>query len=77
MRLGLEVVERSCSVCSTTTEIKLPKELPSVEDMLKLLAGALNHNRTRARQSYSSKASSYSADSACMSCCRDDLTEST
>lgn len=35
-RLGLEVVvEQSCSVCSTTTEIKLPKELPSVESLRK------------------------------------------
>jgi aspartate aminotransferase-like enzyme len=36
-RLGLEVVEQDRSVC-TTTSIPLPKELPSVEEALKMLA---------------------------------------
>ena len=40
-RLGLEVVEQSRSVCSTTSKLSLPKELPSIEEALKLLAGAL------------------------------------
>ena len=40
-RLGLEVVEQDRSVCSTTSKLILPKELPSIEEALKLLAGAL------------------------------------
>jgi transcriptional regulator len=39
-RLGLEVVEKTPRQFSTTS-LKLPKELPSVEDALKILAGAL------------------------------------
>jgi hypothetical protein len=40
-RLGLEVVEQNRSVCSTTSRLILPKELPSIEEALILLAGAL------------------------------------
>jgi len=40
-RLGLEVVVRSSSVDITTSELKIPKELPSVEETLKILAAAL------------------------------------
>ena len=39
-RLGLEVVKQKTGKCLTTLE--LPKELPSVEEALKILAGALN-----------------------------------
>jgi hypothetical protein len=38
-RLGLEVVVAKCY--STTTSLKVPKELPSVEEALLKLAGAL------------------------------------
>jgi len=41
MRLGLRVVEQSQKQRSTTHEISLPVELPSVEEALKILAGAL------------------------------------
>jgi hypothetical protein len=44
MRLGLEVVVTEPSVLTTTIKIKLPKELPSVEDALKMLAGALERS---------------------------------
>jgi hypothetical protein len=40
-RLGLEVVEQQRSVCSTTSRLVLPEELPSVEEALKMLAAAL------------------------------------
>ena len=41
-RLGLEVVVPVCrKTKTTTTAIKLPAELPSVEDALRKLAGAL------------------------------------
>jgi hypothetical protein len=42
-RLGLEVVVPVCrkTKTTTTTAIKLPAELPSVEDALRKLAGAL------------------------------------
>ena len=42
MRMGLLVVgQRTQRKCLTTSELKLPKELPSVEEALKILAGAL------------------------------------
>jgi hypothetical protein len=41
-RLGLEVVGQKRSKRTTTSGIELPKELPSVEEALKILAGALN-----------------------------------
>jgi len=40
-RLGLEVVGQARRQCTTTSGIKLPAELPSVEEALKILAGAL------------------------------------
>ena len=40
-RLGLDVVEQQRSVCSTTSRLVLPEELPSVEEALKMLAAAL------------------------------------
>jgi hypothetical protein len=40
-RLGLEVVDQDRSVWSTTSKLSLPEELPSIEEALKLLAGAL------------------------------------
>jgi len=40
-RLGLEVVVGSPRVPTTTSSLHLPKELPSVEEALKMLAGAL------------------------------------
>lgn len=40
-RLGLVVVEDSCRIASTTSCLSLPKELPSVEEALIMLAGAL------------------------------------
>lgn len=40
-RLGLEVVDHKGS-SRTTTSLKIPKELPTVEETLKMLAGALN-----------------------------------
>jgi hypothetical protein len=39
-RLGLEVVDPRG--LRTTTSLKIPKELPTVEETLKMLAGALN-----------------------------------
>jgi hypothetical protein len=39
-RLGLEVVDPKG--LRTTTSLKIPKELPTVEETLKMLAGALN-----------------------------------
>lgn len=39
-RLGLKVVKKHSKV--TTTSVQLPKDLPSVEEALKILAGALN-----------------------------------
>ena len=44
-RLGLEVVDQDCSVCSTTSRLSLPRELTSIEEALKLLAGALKRAR--------------------------------
>lgn len=41
-RLGLEVEGQTRRQSTTTSGIKLPKELPSVEEALKILAGALN-----------------------------------
>jgi hypothetical protein len=41
VRLGLEVVVTDPRASTTTSEVKLPKEMPSVEDALKMLAGAL------------------------------------
>jgi hypothetical protein len=44
-RLGLEVVVVADPRASTTTtKIELPKELPSVEEALKMLAGALERS---------------------------------
>ncbi len=40
-RLGLEVVEQKRSDICTTTSLVMPKELPSVEEALLMLAGAL------------------------------------
>lgn len=41
-RLGLEVVEQKRIVCSTTSsELTMPQELPSVEQALKTLSAAL------------------------------------
>lgn len=41
-RLGLEVVEQTIFLCSTTSsELVLPQELPSVEETLKTLSAAL------------------------------------
>jgi len=37
-RLGLEVVDQDRSVCSTTSKLILPKELPSIEEALSALA---------------------------------------
>jgi len=43
MRMGLLVVgQRTQKKCLTTSALELPKELPSVEEALKILAGALN-----------------------------------
>ena len=40
VKLGLEVVKKTPRKFSTTS-LKLPKELPSVEEALKILAGTL------------------------------------
>jgi len=40
-KLGLEVVKKKSPRKFFTTSLKLPKELPSVEEALKILAGAL------------------------------------
>jgi hypothetical protein len=40
-RLGLEVVDHKKN-SRTTTSLKIPKELPTVEETLKMLASALN-----------------------------------
>ncbi len=40
-RLGV-VVEKSRAKTTTTSDIKLPKDLPSVEEVLRMLAGALS-----------------------------------
>ena len=40
-RLGLEAVDQNRSVWSTTSKLILPREFPSIEEALKLLAGAL------------------------------------
>lgn len=40
-RLGLEVVVSTQGVGTTTSELKIPKDLPSVEEALKILAAAL------------------------------------
>jgi hypothetical protein len=37
-RLGLEVVDQDRSVCTTTSKLILPKELPSIEEALSALA---------------------------------------
>jgi alkylhydroperoxidase family enzyme len=44
MRLRLEVVVTESRRSTTTTEVKLPEELSSVEDALKMLAGALERS---------------------------------
>jgi len=44
-RLGLEVVDQNRSVWSTTSKLILPKELPSIEEALKLLADASKRAR--------------------------------
>jgi hypothetical protein len=44
-RLGLEVVDQDRSVWSTTSKLILPRELPSIEEALKLLAGASKRSR--------------------------------
>lgn len=41
LRLKLEEVEQNRSVCSTTSQLRLPKSLPSIEEALQMLAGAL------------------------------------
>ncbi len=43
-RLGLEVVVTESRRSTTTTEVKLPEELPSVEEALRMLAGALERS---------------------------------
>lgn len=43
-RMGLKVVVVNCTGQKTTTSFEIPKELPSVEDALKILAGALNRS---------------------------------
>jgi len=43
-RLGLEVVVTESRRSTTTTEVKLPEELPSVEEALRMLAGALKRS---------------------------------
>ena len=40
-RLGLEVVVQKKIVCSTTSNLVMPQELPSVEETLKKLSAAL------------------------------------
>jgi DNA-binding CsgD family transcriptional regulator len=40
-RLGLKVVVRKPVTLTTTSKITLPEELPSIEEALKILAGAL------------------------------------
>ena len=40
-RLGLEVVVNASGRFTTTSELEIPKELPSVEEALKILAAAL------------------------------------
>jgi hypothetical protein len=40
-RLGLEVVDVNPRISTTTSKLPLPKDLPSVEEALKMLAGAL------------------------------------
>ncbi|PVX27317.1 MAG: hypothetical protein CW716_02950 [Candidatus Bathyarchaeum sp.] len=40
-RLGLEVVVSTQRIGTTTSELKIPKDLPSVEEALKILAAAL------------------------------------
>ena len=45
-RLGLEVVEQSKIVCSTTSRLVLPKELPSVEESLKILVAVMEELKT-------------------------------
>jgi hypothetical protein len=41
-RLGLEVVVQKKIVCSTTSNLVMPQELPSVEETLKTLSAALS-----------------------------------
>jgi hypothetical protein len=45
-RLGLRVIISCKSGKIITTNLKLPEELPSVEEQLKVLAGALNELKT-------------------------------
>ena len=40
-RLGLEVDDRNRRICSTTSKLILPKELPSIEEALQMLAGVM------------------------------------
>ena len=40
-RIGLEVVDTSCRISPTTSRLSSPKELPSIEETLQMLAGAL------------------------------------
>lgn len=42
MRLGLVVDEQASFQCSTSTKLKLPKVLPSIETTLKKLVAAMN-----------------------------------
>lgn len=45
-RLGLKVVQPQAIGSTTTSELIMPKELPSVEEALKLLAAAINALQT-------------------------------
>ena len=45
-RLGLEVVEHKKIICSTSSKLALPKELPSIEETLKTLSAALTDLNT-------------------------------
>jgi bifunctional N-acetylglucosamine-1-phosphate-uridyltransferase/glucosamine-1-phosphate-acetyltransferase GlmU-like protein len=45
-RMGLKVVQQQKSSGTTTSELILPEELPSVEEALVMLAGAMNALRT-------------------------------
>ena len=45
-RMGLKVVQQQKSSGTTTSELILPEDLPSVEEALVMLAGAMNALRT-------------------------------
>lgn len=47
VHLGLKEKKQKSSVCFSSSRIELPEELPSVEDALKILAGALQMSRAR------------------------------